>query len=121
MKTNLERSSTDVDGPSICINWKDQQSLLARWHITEAFQHEVEKEFSIPFEELPFVLRLYDVTDREEIRNDGLDVYTDFTINHRSTEWVLYGVMEGLRYCVDLGIRMVDGRFYSLSRSQTIS
>lgn len=121
MKRNLEQASTDVDGPSIRIDWKDQQSLLAKWHITEAFQHEVEQEFAMPFSELPMVLRLYDLTDRDEIREDGTDLYTDFTINHRSTEWILYGVMEGLKYCVDLGIRMVDGRFYSLSRSQTIS
>lgn len=81
----------------------------------------MERQFAIPFAELPFVLRLFDVTDRSEIRNDGTDSYTDFDINHRSSEWILYGVSEGFSYCVDLGIRMVDGRFYSLSRSETIT
>lgn len=121
MKNNPACSSTDVEGPSIRIVWKDEQSLLATWHMTDSFRQEVEQEFAIPFAELPFVLRLYDVTDRLEIRNDGMDSYTDFDINHHSSEWVLYGVMEGSVYCVDLGIRMVDGRFYSLSRSETIS
>ncbi|MFM1654758.1 DUF4912 domain-containing protein [Brevibacillus sp. B_LB10_24] len=121
MKTDPARSSTDVDGPSIRISRKDEQSLIATWHLTEKFQQEIEEKFAIPYAELPFVLRLYDVTDRDEIRNDGMDVYTDFDINHRSSEWVLYGVLEGLMYCVDLGIRMVDGRFYSLTRSEVIS
>ncbi|MGE5704030.1 MAG: DUF4912 domain-containing protein [Clostridia bacterium] len=115
------QSSTDVDGPSISINWKDEHSILAKWRMTEAFQKEIEQEFSIPFAELPFVLRLYDVTDRLAIRNDGSDSYTDFDINHRSSEWILYGVMPGLSYCVDLGIRMIDGRFYSYSRSDMIT
>lgn len=121
MKTKPERSSTDVEGPSIRIAWRDDQSIIASWHMSEEFQESVERQFAIPFAELPFVLRLYDVTDREGIRNDGTDLYTDFDINHRSSEWVLYGVSTGLSYCVDLGIRMVDGRFYSLSRSESIS
>ncbi len=121
MKTKPARSSTDVEGPSIRISWKDEQSILATWHMTEEFKQEVEREFAIPFAELPFVLRLYDVSERDEIRNDGMDIYTDFDINHRSSEWILYGVMEGSSYCVDLGIRTIDGRFYSLSRSEVIS
>lgn len=120
METNPTQSSTDVDGPSIWIAWKDEQSILATWHMTKAFEQEVEQKYTIPFAELPFVLRLFDMTERSEIRNDGTDIYTDFDINHRSSEWILYGITEGLRYCVDLGIRMVDGRFYSLTRSQTI-
>lgn len=121
MKNNSARSSTDVEGPSIQIAWRDNQSLLATWTMTDGFRQEVEQKFAIPFAELPFVLRLYDVTDRLEVRNDGSDSYTDFDINHFSTEWVLYGVTEGSAYCVDLGIRMIDGRFYSLSRSDIIA
>ncbi|QQE75832.1 DUF4912 domain-containing protein [Brevibacillus composti] len=120
METNPPRSSTDIDGPSIQIAWKDEQSILAKWHMPKEFEQEMERKYAIPFAELPFVLRLFDVTDRNEIRNDGTDLYTDFDINHRSSEWILYGVTQGLQYCVDLGIRMVDGRFYSLSRSQSI-
>ncbi|MGO0062123.1 DUF4912 domain-containing protein [Brevibacillus fluminis] len=115
------QSSTDGDGPSISIAWKDEQSILAKWRMTEEFQKEIEREFVIPFAELPFVLRLYDVTDRTHIRNDGSDIYSDFDINHRSSEWILYGVMPGLSYCVDLGIRMIDGRFYSFTRSEMIT
>ncbi|NGQ93647.1 DUF4912 domain-containing protein [Brevibacillus sp. SYP-B805] len=121
MKKNPARSSTDVEGPSIRIAWKDEQSLLATWHMTDGFRQEVERQFAIPFAELPFVLRLYDVTDRLEVRNDGMDSYTDFDINHHSSEWVLYGVTDSSAYCVDLGIRMIDGRFYSLSRSEIIA
>ncbi|CAM3267830.1 DUF4912 domain-containing protein [Brevibacillus invocatus] len=120
METNPARSSTDVEGPSICIAWKDEHSIQAKWSMTKEFEQDVEKKFAIPFAELPFVLRLFDLTDRQEIREDGSDLYTDFDINHLSSEWILYGVTQGLSYCVDLGIRMVDGRFYSLSRSQMI-
>lgn len=121
MKTNPARSSTDVEDPSIRITWKDDQTLLATWNMTENYRQEVEREFGIPFAELPFILRLYDLTGRNEIKNDGTDSYTDFDINHRSSDWILYGCMEGQTYCADLGIRMIDGRFYSLSRSEAIS
>ncbi|MGC5325542.1 DUF4912 domain-containing protein [Brevibacillus sp. SYSU BS000544] len=121
MNTNPERSSTDVEDPNIRIEWKDDQSLRATWSMTESFRLEAEREFGIPFSELPFILRLYDLTGRGDIKNDGTDSYTDFDINHRSSEWILYGVMEGLTYCVDLGVRMIDGRFYSLSRSAALA
>ncbi|WP_232698323.1 DUF4912 domain-containing protein [Brevibacillus daliensis] len=123
MKTKATRSSADVDGPSpsIRINWKDTQSILASWDMSEEYQQGVEKEYAIPFQELPLVLRLYDVTYRNEILNDGMDSYTDYDINYRASKWVLYGAMDGFKYCVDLGIRMIDGRFYSLSRSETLS
>lgn len=120
MKTKPKRSSTD-EGPSIRIAWKDQQSILAQWDIKEDFRQELEQEYAIPFGELPVVLRLYDVTYRDQVLNDGMDLYTDFDINHRSSQWILYGVTEGFRYCVDLGIRMVDGRFDSLTRSEIIA
>ncbi|EST52870.1 hypothetical protein T458_18155 [Brevibacillus panacihumi W25] len=120
METNPARSSTDIDGPSIRIAWKDEHSIQAIWSMTKEFEEDISRKFAIPFAELPFVLRLFDLTDRQEIREDGSDLYTDFDINHQSSEWILYGVTQGLSYCVDLGIRMVDGRFYSLSRSQMI-
>ncbi|MBO8162194.1 MAG: DUF4912 domain-containing protein [Brevibacillus sp.] len=120
MKKNPARSSTD-EGPSIRITWRDDQSIVAKWEMTDDFRQVVEQHFSMPFSELPLVLRLYDVTDRGEIREDGTDLYTDFDINHLSSEWILYGVSAGLTYRVDLGIRMLDGRFYSLTRSEAIS
>ncbi|WP_126425900.1 DUF4912 domain-containing protein [Brevibacillus marinus] len=120
MKKDAARSSTD-EGPRIRIAWRDDHSIKATWELTEPFRKEVEQYFAIPFADLPLVLRLYDVTDREEIKDDGTDRYTDFDINHQSTEWILYGVTAGLTYRVALGIRMLNGRFYSLTCSDAIS
>lgn len=117
---NSAQSSTD-EGPSIRIAWRDDQSIKATWHLTDVFRKQVERHFSIPFSELPLVLRLYDVTDRDEIKDDGTDRYTDFDINHQSTEWILFGVTAGLTYRVALGIRMLNGRFYLLTCSEAIS
>lgn len=111
--------SSDMDVPDLCISWKDMQSLVATWLVREQEQEAIEQRFGIPVSELPFVLRLYDVTDRM-IKNDGLDQYVDFTINFQAPEWLLFGIEITRRYCVELGVRMVDGRYYSLKRSNVI-
>ncbi|MCF6093684.1 DUF4912 domain-containing protein [Microaerobacter geothermalis] len=113
------KETKDSDGPDIRMEWSDIRTLIAKWEIPHSMKMDIEEQFSIPFQELPFVLRLYDVTDRE-IRGDGMDHYVDFLINQEAPQWVLYGVKEDRDYCVELGVRMIDGRFYSLIRSETV-
>ena len=113
------KPSLDVDGPSIRIAWKDSDTLRAHWELTDKVKALIQKRFNIPIAELPFVIRLYDITDRD-IRLDGLDHYVDFHINYQATEWLLYGIEEGRTYCVEFGVRMIDGRYYSLMRSNRL-
>lgn len=108
-----------MEGPDIRIAWKDADSLIASWFLSNSTKRQIEDRFAIPLGELPFVLRLYDVTERA-VQNDGHDHYVDFTINLQAQEWILYGIEPKRSYCVDLGVRMVDGRFYSLKRSDII-
>ena len=119
MKQNA-KPSLDADGPSIHLSWKDSSSLRVVWEFTEQMNKWIEEWFLIPISELPFVIRLYDVTERE-IKQDGLDQYVDFHINYRAPEWILYGIDESRTYCVELGVRMIDSRYYSLKRSNNIS
>ncbi|WCN38952.1 DUF4912 domain-containing protein [Aneurinibacillus uraniidurans] len=118
-KPKRRESSTDMDGPSLRVAWKDTQSLAAVWDVEEQQREAIEQRFAIPVGELPFVLRLYDITDRM-IKNDGLDTYVDFDINFQCANWLLYGVESQRKYCVELGVRMIDGRYYSLKRSDHI-
>jgi len=118
MKLNA-KPSLDADGPSIHLSWKDSSSLRVVWEFTEETNKWIEERLMIPLSELPFVIRLYDVTERE-IKQDGLDQYVDFHINYSASEWILYGIEELRTYCVELGVRMIDGRYYSLRRSNHI-
>ncbi|GAB7387498.1 hypothetical protein BSNK01_13350 [Bacillaceae bacterium] len=120
MKIKAKRSSRDNEGPALRVTWRDSHSLIASWELTERQKEQIEKQFAIPIHELPFVLRLYDVTERM-VMEDGQDHYVDFDINYEALKWILYGVEEGRKYCVDFGVRMVDGRFYSLNRSTVVS
>lgn len=118
MKSN-PKPSLDIDGPSIRLSWKDSTSLRVVWELTDKMKATIEEWFHIPIVELPFVVRLYDVTERD-IKLDGLDHYVDFHINYQAPEWILYGIEEGRAYCVELGVRMIDGRYYALKRSNKI-
>lgn len=119
MKLNA-KPSLDADGPSIHLSWKDSSSLRVVWEFTEETMKEIEERFLIPISELTFVVRLYDVTERE-IKQDGLDQYVDFHINYSALEWILYGIENSRTYCVELGVRMIGGRYYSLKRSNDIA
>jgi hypothetical protein len=118
-KPKRRASKTDLEGPSIRVAWNDTQSLTASWEMEEYHKEAIEQRFAIPISELPFVIRLYDITDRM-IKNDGLDTYVDFDINFQASNWLLYGIESTRQYCVELGVRMVDGRYYSLKRSERI-
>lgn len=113
------KPSADVDGPSIRIEWKETDSIRACWEMTDEVKALIEKRFNIPILELPFVIRLYDITDRD-ILQDGLDHYVDFHINFQASEWLLFGIEEGRKFCVEFGVRMIDGRYYSLMRSNRL-
>lgn len=119
MRVNPSASSRDVDGPSIRINWSEGGTLVATWQLSEEVKSELKRRFALPPHELPFVLRLYDVTDRD-VRNDGLDKYVDFEVNGQALEWRLYGIEPGRNYRVDLGVRLLDGRFWPLIRSEVV-
>ncbi|MBN6185992.1 DUF4912 domain-containing protein [Aneurinibacillus sp. BA2021] len=118
-KPKRRTSKNDLEGPNIRVAWNDTQSLTASWEIDNRHKEAIEQQFAIPVSELPFVIRLYDVTDRM-IKNDGLDTYVDFDINFQAANWLLYGIENTRQYCVELGVRMVDGRYYSLKRSDRI-
>jgi hypothetical protein len=113
------KPSFDADGPSLQMAWKDATSLHVSWELTEDVITAIEDWFHIPLAELPFVIRLYDVTDRD-IRRDGQDQYVDFHINCRAMEWILYGIEAERSYCVELGVLMIDGRYYELKRSNIV-
>ena len=108
-----------VDDPAIRMLFRQPNSLVATWDIHPSTKKRLEEMFNIPWSDLPFALRLYDVTERE-VKDDGLDSYVDYGINHESGEWILFGIERGRTYCVDLGVRMLGGRFYPISRSNPV-
>ncbi|WCK53125.1 DUF4912 domain-containing protein [Aneurinibacillus sp. Ricciae_BoGa-3] len=118
-KPKRRTSNNDLEGPNLCITWSDSQSLVASWEFKNEQKEAIEQRFAIPLSELPFVLRVYDVTERM-IKNDGLDHYVDFEINLQADECLLYGMERNREYCGELGVRMVDGRYYSLKRSHRV-
>ncbi len=119
MKVKPADTKMSVDDPAIRMLFRQPNSLVATWHIHPSWKKRLEETFNMPWSDLPFALRLYDITERE-VKEDGLDSYVDYGINHESGEWILFGIERGRTYCVDLGVRMLGGRFYSISRSNPV-
>lgn len=119
MKLKPAGKKSNLDDPFIRVLFRNPNALMVSWRIPEEHKAQVEERFNTPWSELPFALRLYDVTERD-VKGDGLDSYTDYEINQESGEWMLFGVERGRRYCVDFGVRMLEGRFYPISRSKHV-
>lgn len=119
MKVKPERPN-DLEGPDLCITLENTDSIVVSWSLSNEVKSMIEKKFAIPLVELPFVLRLYDITDRI-VQNDGQDHYVDFDINFNAKRWVLHGIEQGRAYCVEFGVQMPHGRFYPLKRSKSIA
>jgi len=111
--------SFNSDGISFNIIKEKEKSITANWKVDNLIKKDLEKVFNLPWEDLFHTLRLYDITERD-IQEDGLDHYIDFTINPFAQKWVLNGVEEGRKYCVDYGIRKANGRFLAITRSNEL-
>ena len=99
---------------------KDPYWIYAYWEITpnslESFKKILPKE---DVENAKFVLRIYDVT---LINFDGKNAnrYFDIEVGPQANNWYINLWADDVSYIGDLGIRIPDGRFFALTRSNCV-
>lgn len=91
-------------------------TLYTYWEISWPYMKLVSDFFHTPFESIPRLLRVYDVTD---IWFDGKNAhgYRDIYIQPDSDNWFIYDVSPGRTYIIDIGILWGE-RFIPLLRSK---
>ncbi len=98
---------------------KDAFWIFAYWEISETARRELCKRKGLPFEEAHTVLRLYDVTFKD-FYGTNANTYFDIDVGPYADNWYIHFWKDNTDYCADIGLKVPDGHFYSLARSNFV-
>lgn len=98
---------------------RDPWWLYAYWEVRDATYQRLKRELGGLFDSARKVLRVYDVS---YINFNGLNAHRffDIEINHDAKSWYIDTGGPGRSWCVDLGLKLSDGRFIMIVRSNTV-
>jgi uncharacterized protein len=99
-----------------CLMPRTPESLYVYWSFSEAIKNMAEHHFRTKWEELPGVLKIYDVTD---ILFFGHNAHRTFEIDlpPMTNNWFLHSLEPDRTYIADIGTRTFDGSFFTLLRT----
>jgi hypothetical protein len=106
---------------------QDKMSLMVRdpwwlytyWELKQATVERLKSELKDEFYKAKRVLRVYDVTD---IIFNGLNAnrFFDIEIHEFANNWYIDAAGPGRSWCVDLALRLSNGRFITILRSNVV-
>lgn len=108
------------DKDIIVVQVRDPWWLYAYWEVRSLTYQRLKTELKALFETAKKVLRVYDVS---YINFNGANAHRFFDIDiiHDANSWYIDTAGPGRSWCVDLGLRLADGRFIVIARSNIVA
>jgi len=108
------------DSEKIVLCVRDPWWIYTYWQIRNSTWERLKFELGDVFYKAKKVLRVYDVS---HIIFNGTNAhrYFDIDIDIHATSWYIDTAGPDRSWCVDLGLRLPDGRFITIVRSNTVS
>jgi len=102
----------------IVLQVRDPWWLHSYWEVTHGTRERLRNSLGDRYYQADWVIRVYDVSF---IVFDGTNAnrYFDISVGHDTNNWYI-NVSSGRSYCVDLGLRLNDGTFITIVRSNTV-
>jgi len=107
-----------IDKIILCV--RDPWWIYSYWEVVDATWNRLKHELGDDFYKAKKILRVYDVSN---IIFNGTNAhrYFDIELNLDALSWYIDTAGPGRSWCVDLGLRLPDGRFITIVRSNTVS
>nr|WP_240546268.1 DUF4912 domain-containing protein [Paenibacillus artemisiicola] len=115
---DANRGTARAEDDRLVMLAKDPGTLYVYWTLTERRIRMIEEHFHCAWDELPKLLRVYDVS-YTSFNGDNANHYRDVRIDGRADNWFVRGLSAGTVFCADLGTTALDGRFVAVLRSGT--
>jgi len=111
---------TSYSKDEIIIQVRDPWWMHAYWELTASILDRLRHELGDIFNSAKRVLRVYDVSS---INFDGSNAhhYFDIEVSHYANSWYIDTQGPGRSWCVDLGLKLSDGRFITIVRSNVVT
>lgn len=108
------------DKDLVVLQVRDPWWLHAYWEVRESTWGKLKNELARLFETAKKVLRVYDVSF---INFNGSNAHRSFDIemHHDARSWYIDTAGPGRSWCVDFGLRLSDGRFITIARSNIVT
>jgi hypothetical protein len=98
---------------------RDPWWLYTYWELTNATVDKFKNELGDNFYKSTRVLRVYDVTNII-FNGNNANRFFDIVINDFASSWYIDAAGPGRSWCVDLGLRLPNGRFITILRSNVV-
>jgi len=98
---------------------RDPSWCYAYWEISNNKKEEIVKTYGANSLENLY-LRVYDVTGLEKFDGTNANKYFDVKINSDAINWYLNVPETNRSWCVDLGLKLSDGKFVTIARSNIV-
>jgi hypothetical protein len=111
---------TSYGRDEIIIQVRDPWWVHSYWELTQSTLDKLRYELGDAFNSAKRVLRVYDVSF---INFDGTNAhhYFDIEITHYANNWYIDTQGPGRSWCVDLGLKLSDGKFITIVRSNVVT
>jgi hypothetical protein len=104
----------------IVLQVRDHRWLHAYWEVTMPMTNKLKQRLGDAFSSAKWVLRVYDVSF---IAFDGTNAnrFFDIELTSEVNNWYIDTNGPGRSWCVDLGLRLANGEFITIVRSNTVA
>lgn len=108
------------DKDIIILQVRDPWWLHTYWEVRDATYQKLKRELGSLFDSAKKTLRVYDVS---YINFNGSNAHRffDIELTRNAHNWYIDTGGPGRSWCVDLGLKLADGRFITIARSNTVT
>lgn len=104
----------------IVLQTRDPWWLHSYWEVTHATINNLKERLRDAFYSAKLVLRVYDVS-HIIFNGNNAHRFFDIEINYDATSWYIDTKGPGRSWCVDIGMRLANGEFIMIARSNTVN
>ncbi|WP_066064228.1 DUF4912 domain-containing protein [Neobacillus soli] len=95
------------------------RKLLLCWEVSELPKKVLELFFSVNFEQLVPIVRIYDITDLS-FNGKNAHYYHEMAVPYQNGQWFINGLASDRSYAAELGVYFSNSDFFPLLRSNCI-
>jgi hypothetical protein len=107
------------DENKIILQVRDPWWIHSYWEVTSQTKNKLSESLGGQYHEASWALRVYDVSF-VSFNGNNAHSFSDILINQEANNWYI-NVSGGRSFCVDLGLKLRDGRFITIIRSNTVT
>lgn len=107
------------DRDKIVLQVRDPWWIHAYWEVSGSTWERIKHELGDDFYRAKRLLRVYDVS-HIVFNGHNAHRFFDIEVNESVNNWYIDTAGPGTAWCVDLGIKLPDGRFITIVRSNTV-